>query len=202
MHPIMRPRCLAGLVGARPLGALAWLLLMTACGYSANLDWSAAENVPFTIRSGVEVARHASGKTPAALSFVCSAGGSLHLLLRTRLPIPNGFRRNILGRDEVVSMFIGEGTRLQLPLVVDVVAKGRDEVEPVADWLIGIDAPDTVVTSQLSTEQVDTLERWFGSTPPTKVSVLGILETGVFMVGTRAGDAIRDLRKSCVASAD
>jgi hypothetical protein len=76
-----------------PNCTLVWLLLMTTCGYSANLDWTAAENVPFTIRSGVEVARHATGKTPAALSLVCSAPGTLHLLLRTRLPIPRAFAR-------------------------------------------------------------------------------------------------------------
>jgi hypothetical protein len=183
-----------------PNCTLVWLLLMATCGYSANLDWTAAENVPFTIRSGVEVARHATGKTPAALSLVCSAPGTLHLLLRTRLPIPEGFRKNILGRDDDVSIFVGEGIKWQLPIVVDVVAKGRNEVESFAEWLTGIDAPDTIVTPPLSTEQVATLEGWFGSTPPTKVSVVGILETGVFMVGTRAGDAIRELQESCVAS--
>jgi hypothetical protein len=113
---------------------------------------------------------------------------------------PEGFRKNILGRDDDVSIFVGEGIKWQLPIVVDVVAKGRNEVESFAEWLTGIDAPDTIVTPPLSTEQVATLEGWFGSTPPTKVSVVGILETGVFMVGTRAGDAIRELQESCVAS--
>jgi hypothetical protein len=57
--------------------------------------------------------------------------------------------------------------------------------------LLGINAPDTIITPPLSVAQVATLEGWFGSVPPTKVSVVGIWETGVFLVGSRASDAIR-----------
>jgi hypothetical protein len=175
------------------------LLVPEALG-SANLDWQAAENVPFTIRSGVEVARHAAGQTPARLSFVCSAQGSLHLLLRTRLPIPEAYRRNIVGRVDGVAVFVGEGIKKQLRIVVDVVATGRNHVEKVEEWLIGIDAPDTIITPPLSATQVATLEGWFGSVPPAKVSIVGVWETGVFMVATRAGDAIRILREGCTAT--
>jgi hypothetical protein len=43
-----------------------------------------------------------------------------------------------------------------------------------------------------STSQIATLEGWFGSIPPAKVSVVGISETGVFMLGTGTGKAILD----------
>lgn len=181
------------------IAAAILLLLAPQIVWSANLDWRAAENVPFTIKSGIEMARHAAGHTPAQLSFVCSVQGSLHLLLRTRLP-PEGYRRNIRGRYSHVDLFVGEGIKNQLSIVVDVVAAGRNHVANVEEWVIGIDAPDTIITPPLSATQVETLEGWFGSVPPPRVSVVGIRETGVFMVGTRAGDAIRIQREGCTAT--
>lgn len=179
--------------------AASLFLLVPNVGRGANLDWRTAENVPFTIISGVEIAHHVAGKAAAKLSLVCSGQGGLHLLLRTRLPIPEAYRRNIIGRDEDVSLFVGKGIERQLPIVVDVVAKGRSHIEKAEEWLIGIDAPDTIITPPLSIAQVATLESWFGSVPPIKVAVVGILETGVFMVGARASDAIRTIREDCTA---
>lgn len=182
--------------------AIGSLLLGVHVVSGADLGWRTAENLPFLIRSGIEIAHNAAGKRAAALSLLCSLDGDLHLLLRTRLPIPEAYRNDILGRDNNVSMFVGEGIDRELPIVVDVVAKGRDRFATLHEWLTGIKAPDTIVTPPLSTEQIAMLRDWFGSTLPTKVSIVGIHETGVFMVGTRTGDAIRDLRASCLVTGD
>ena len=56
---------------------------------------------------------------------------------------------------------------------------------------------DTIVTAPLSINEITALEDWFGRAPPTKVSFIGVEETGVFMVGTRNGQAIREFRKDC-----
>lgn len=167
---------------------------------SAKLDWRSAEGVPFEISSGVELARHAAGKRPAKLSLVCSVRSSLHLLLRTRLPFPEGYRPDRFGRDDDVAIFVGAGIERQLPIVVDVVATGRNRIKKLEDFLFGIDEPDTIITPPLSAVQAAKLEGWFGTVPPTRVSVAGMWETAVFMVGTRAGDAIRTLREGCAAT--
>ncbi|WP_199091328.1 hypothetical protein [Bosea sp. ASV33] len=173
---------------------------MAIYAWSPDLDWRTAEEIPFVLRDGVELARHSAARTPASLSLICGVDGGLHLLLRTRLPIPAEFRRNMPGRVENVSVIIGDGMTQQLQVAVDIVATASG-----SGWwferLVGGKPLDTMVTSRLPPEKVTMLESWFGSSrPPSRVAVMGILETGSFMVGTRTGEAIGTLRSNCVAA--
>ncbi|MGC5778827.1 hypothetical protein [Methylobacterium sp. NFXW15] len=178
------------------------LLLAPNIVQSANLDWPAAKGLSFKITHGVEIGRNATGKPAAQLSFVCSAQGGLHLLLRTRLPIEYPYRKNLMGRVNDVWLYVGKGIERKIQFVFDVVAQGRGNAQDLDEWIFGIDDPDTIVTPQMSMEQVASLENLFGTTPPTRVSVVGIWETGVFMVGAHPGSAIRKIRENCVATSD
>lgn len=159
---------------------------------AADLDWRAARNVPYEIREGIEIARNRVGKPLASLSLICTSEGTTHLLLLTRLPGEDGFRRSMPGRDDDVAIFVGEGISNRMPIVVDVVALSDSDAAEDADRV------ETIITLALSREAVTTLADWFGPGPPSKVSVAGIDETGVFMVGTRDGRAIRDFADACV----
>jgi hypothetical protein len=160
---------------------------------AADLDWRAARNVPYQIRDGLELARNRADKAFASLSLICSSEGETHLLLLTRLPGQEGFRRDAPGRDDEVSLFV-EGISHMMPIVVDVVAIGESNTPETSGKL------DTIVTPPLPRDAMVTLSDWFGHSPPTKVSVVGIDETGVFMVGTRDGLAVQDFDETCASS--
>lgn len=153
-----------------------------------------AKGLPFQIRSGVEIARQPDTR-PASLKLICSESRKLHLLLLTRLPGPRWAIQP--GQDNNVSLFV-DGIEQELPITVDVVDKGDDPSWLVRLWAGEAAGPlDTIVTPPLSDSQITTLENWFGTTPPEKVSVVGIFETGTFMKGSASGQQIREQSAAC-----
>ncbi|MEM5495394.1 hypothetical protein [Hoeflea sp. AS16] len=129
------------------------------------------------------------------LYLLCSANGNLHIVLSTRLPSPRWSVRK--GRDDHVSLFV-DGIEHELPLVVDLVDRGRDLVwyeQLFADEDIG--ETDTIVTPPLDPNDVAKVGRWFDPTASQKISVVGIQETGVFMTATGSASEIQELFSSC-----
>jgi hypothetical protein len=55
-----------------------------------------------------------------------------------------------------------------------------------------------LVTTPIKADEIKTIGSWFGDRPPSKVSIVGYAETGVFMVGAVAGPAIAEFDASCV----
>lgn len=83
---------------------------------------------------------------------------------------------------------------------MELVSKGRD-----LTWLEamvsneGEGEPDTLVTPPLKTGDLVRVGLWFGDTPPSKVSVGGYDETGVYMAGIVSGATISEFTSSCVS---
>jgi hypothetical protein len=151
----------------------------------------------FRVQDVLTIARQAHGKTPASLDLICSQTSALHLILSTRLPGPRWSIEQ--GRDDNVSLFIGD-TDHELNVVMKLVKKGRD-----LSWLEsaisreGEGELDTLVTTPLAVDDAAIISLWFGSSPPSKVSIVGYAETGVFMAGIVSGRAISEFSSSCVA---
>ncbi|WP_339763944.1 hypothetical protein [uncultured Hoeflea sp.] len=182
-----------------------WLLIIgSACAIlsvsqnvAAEVAWRSVRGIPFEVRSGIEVARHTEGKRPAWLYLLCSANGNLHIVLSTRLPSPRWTVRK--RRDDHVSLFV-DGIEHELPLVVDLVDRGRDlewYEQLFADEDIG--ETDTIVTPPLDPNDVAKVGRWLDLAAPQKVSVVGIQETGVFMKSTGSASEIQELLSSCLS---
>lgn len=153
-----------------------------------------AELIP--IQEVLKVARHEPGKTAASLELICSESSTLHLVLTTRLPGPRWAIAKE-GRDNA-SLFIGS-RKQELNVVMNLVKKGRD-----LSWLEaavleeGEGEQDTLVTPPLAADAAVAIGSAFGDSPPSKVAVIGYAETGVFMTGVVAGQAISEFSSSCL----
>lgn len=66
-------------------------------------------------------------------------------------------------------------------------------------WRKNLNEPDTLISAPLTGDQIATISRWFGQAPPSEVSIIGFLETGVFMTGKATGKAIADFDAYCGA---
>ncbi|WP_185982595.1 hypothetical protein [Aureimonas mangrovi] len=178
--------------------ALFFMSLATP-GYASGVDWQNAKNVPFEVQSDIEIARNHTGSPAAAFNLVCSVKGSLHFVLLTRLPVPEEVRDIVkINRVEEASIFIGPGSDRQVKVRAEVVAKGRDRELSISDWFFGVDDPDTIVTAELTSEQIADSETWFDSSPLGRVSVVGLFETAVSMVAVTDSSSIRAMRQNCV----
>ena len=171
-------------------------LLATAPSYAAEPSWKHVKELPFSVRSGIEIARHEKGKAPASLYLICSQNAEPHLILSTRLPGPRWSVEK--RRDDNVELFVGSPDR-RLRIAMELVSKGRD-----LTWLeamvsnAGEGEPDTLVTPPLKTDDLVKVGLWFGDTPPSNVSVGGYDETGVYMAGIVSGTTISEFTSSCV----
>jgi hypothetical protein len=151
---------------------------------------------PLIAQEVLKVARNDPGKTAASLDLTCTRKSTLHLVLTTRLPGPRWGVAE--GRDRV-SLFI-DNKKQQLNIVMDLVKKGRD-----LGWLEaavskeGEGEPDILVTPPLAALDATAIGSGFGSSPPFKVSIIGYAETGVFMTGIVAREAISEFSSACLA---
>lgn len=164
---------------------------------AAEMSWRDIRSSLLAAHSAVEIARHREGARPASLNLLCSRNGHLLMLLSARLPGPRWVIDK--GRDDHVSLFV-DGIKQQLALVVDIVEKGRNL--SWFEWLFSDEdagEPDTIVTAPLSPEDLTKVGRWFDPHPPSKVSVVGVSETGVFMKGIVSGSEIREFLSSCIS---
>ncbi|WP_238241547.1 hypothetical protein, partial [Methylobacterium isbiliense] len=59
-----------------------------------ELGWRGAKGIPFNVSAGIEIARQDANQAWSTLIFVCDGAGVFHLILRTRLPVPDDFRGN------------------------------------------------------------------------------------------------------------
>jgi len=110
-------------------------------------------------------------------------------MLHTRLPFPSEWRSKrrsgaggiVTERDTDASVFIG----------------GIDQALPTAfDWSLGAQF-DEAVSDRLSKAALTSLADWYGERPPTRVSVMGISETGTFLRGKSSRTAIHDFARAC-----
>lgn len=154
---------------------------------SANAD-------PIIIQEVLNIGRHEPEKTAASLDLICSKNSTLHLVLTTRLPSPRWAIG--IGRD-TASLFIGDQ---ELKVLMALVKRGRE-----LSWLEaavskdGEGDPDILLTSPLVADDATAIGSAFGDKPPSKVSVIGYAETGVFMTGIVAGQAISEFSSLCLA---
>lgn len=153
-----------------------------------------AKGGPIIIQEVLNIGRHDPEKTAASLDLICSKNSTLHLVLTTRLPGPRWSIKT--GRD-TASLYIGDQ---ELKVVMVLVKRGRD-----LSWLEaavsndGEGDPDILLTTPLAADDATAIGSAFGDTPPSKVSVMGYAETGVFMTGIVAGRAISEFSSSCLA---
>lgn len=177
----------AGIVGG---------LLAIGSSYAAEPSWKHVKELPFSVRSGIEIARHEKGRTPASLYLICSQNAEPHFILSTRLPGPRWSLEKT--RDDNVALFVSSPDQ-RLRIAMELVSKGRD-----LTWLEaavsneGEGEPDTLVTPPLKTDDLVKVGLWFGDPSPSKVSVVGYAETGVYMAGIVSRATISEFTSSCV----
>lgn len=172
------------------------VLLSIGQAYANEPPWQHVRAMPFRVRDSLEIAQQAAGKAPAYLYLVCSQSFELHLILSTRLPGPRS--RIEKGHDDNVSLFVGNVNQ-QLKVAMDLIDRGQDL--PWLEAAVSHDGDgelDMLVTMPIRADEIATIGAWFGDTPPSKVSIVGYSETGVFMAGVAAGPAITEFSASCV----
>lgn len=149
---------------------------------------------PIIIQEVLNIGRQAPEKIAASLDLICSKNSTLHLVLTTRLPGPRWAIET--GRD-TASLFIGnQEQKVEMALV----KRGRDlswlEAAVLKD---GEGDPDILLTTPLAADDATAIGSAFGNRPPSKVSVIGYAETGVFMTGIVAGRAVSEFSSLCLA---
>lgn len=162
-------------------------LPLTGCG--PPLGWEKAQALPIAFQDGLEIGRNDPTRRAASLNLVCDTGGSLRIMLHTRLPIPSYWRREVhvgggkvvVARDDDVAIFIG-GIEHKIPIAFD--------------WIVGRQL-DEAVSDPLSHDDLVKLADWYGLKAPARVSVMGISETGTFLHGKGSAADITAFRNAC-----
>lgn len=176
----------------------AWCVVYLAQIAAIEIGIRSVDGLPFSVRSSMEIARHTAWTRTAALSLLCSEGGNLHFKLTTRLPAARQFVRDN-EREDDVSLFV-DGYEKNLQFATTIVKRGRD-IRWYERLLLSeaLGEPDTVVTPPLDPIDVAKISRWFEPVPPSRVSVVGIHETGTYMKGTGSASDIRDFLSACLS---
>lgn len=178
--------------------AINMLFIGSVAGHSEELSLGSAKNLPVTIRDGIEIASRRDGGKPASLNIICSLSGDKHFVLITRLPFPRWLEGRIIVRKPVSTSVFANGIEQQFKIDFEISNVGGT-AETLGNFL-GITEggePDTAFSARLKPQHVDALETWFGTTLPEQVSVVGLLETGVYMRGLVTGNVIREFSASC-----
>lgn len=177
------------------------LIVGTGVGHANELSLDSARNLPVGVQKGIEIASRTGSDNPASLNLICSSDGDKHFVLITRLPFPRWLEgRYRRGASDRASLFVN-GIGQKLDIAFEMINIGPSAAT-LSNFLGIADEgePDTAFSVPLMPEHVDALENWFGATSPEKVSVVGLLETGVFMRGLVTGDAIHEFGTSCAPS--
>ncbi|RYE32548.1 MAG: hypothetical protein EOP23_12000 [Hyphomicrobiales bacterium] len=166
-----------------------------------------AKNLPIRVASGIEISSLKSSDEPiswqkkdkpSSLNLICGPSKDKHLVLVTRLPFPRSFEHKVSsGSRENATLFV-DGIHQMLQIVFDLTSVGKKSA--TLGNHLGItedEEPDTAFSAPLKYEQVEALAEWFGTTPPKRVGVSGLVETGVFMHGRVTGKVIRAFAASC-----
>ncbi|MBB1248414.1 hypothetical protein [Rhizobium sp. G21] len=160
---------------------------------------SSTADIPLVteIRNINELAVNIESETPASLYLACTDGSERRLLLSTRLPGPRYDYRK--GNKDDAFLYV-ETIEQKMDLKWTLAERGKDDPwGGYLFWRKNLDEPDTLISAPLTGDQIATISRWFGHAPPSEVSIIGFLETGVFMTGKATGKAIADFDASCSA---
>jgi hypothetical protein len=140
--------------------------------------WRDFSNLTISVKGDLEVANDGWLWKRASLSLICSSTGSLHLLLRARMPGPRDFLRPV--SDEAVDLVVG-GKDLRLNARLKSV-----DIGPV----------DTLTTMELSAAELNDLATSFRPATPERVGFM-TMERGVYLVGVADEALIRNFIEHC-----
>lgn len=183
------------------------IIVSNGTAYARDMSLAFAKNLPIRVVSGIEISSLTSSEEPmswqkngkpSSLNLICGPSGDKHLVLVTRLPFPRSLEHKVRpGSRENATLFV-DGIRRELEIVFDLTSVGKKS-DTLGNYL-GITEdgePDTAFSAPLQSEQTEALAEWFGTTPPKRVDVVGLVETGVFMHGRITGKVIRAFAASC-----
>ena len=140
--------------------------------------WRDFSNLTVSVKGDLEVANDGWLWRRASLRLICSSTGSLHLLLRARMPGPQDFLQP--GSDGAVELVVGDkGLRL------------NERIK-----LIDMGPVDTLATTELSAAELNDLATLFRPTTPQSIAFM-TMERGVYLVGVPDEASIRNFIEHC-----
>lgn len=71
-----------------------------------SVDWSATNEIPFPVSGQLEIASRSRPFKQSSLALLCGPAGA-HLMLKSRLPVPDEFRWRALPRHTFVDLRTG-----------------------------------------------------------------------------------------------
>ncbi|MCV3766649.1 hypothetical protein [Rhizobium sp. TRM95796] len=177
--------------------AAAWVLALATDTHSRSPNGADSVAAIQSVSRKIVIAENNEDQTPASLYLACTTSAARHLLLSTRLPGPRDDYRK--GNKDDAFLYV-ETIEQKMDLKWTLAERGKDDPwGGYLFWRKNLDEPDTLISAPLTGDQIATISRWFGHAPPSEVSIIGFLETGVSMTGKATGKAIADFDASCSA---
>lgn len=142
------------------------------------VDWTNTEAVPFPVHGKIEIASRWYPLKRSSMSLLCGPGG-LHLMLKSRLPMPQYVRDNMRTSKAFTShtAITFDWVRLPRGMVI--------HSFETKSALLDLGSVDTIVTRTLTSNDQALLMDWFRRGAPQGIS-LGAFESGAGKLKARA----------------
>lgn len=149
------------------------------------INWKNFDYPSYKITEILELASRHNAWKQSSLMLVCDSN-QLRLALRTRFP-SSAYIRGKADNSLLSPIIATNGTLL---------INGVEQHMELHFYLNNDAVIDTIISDHLSDNALEKLSNFFGNTPPDHVSLM-IYETGTFMRGRVASDAIHSFVRQC-----